>query len=170
MEGMERRRIADRLVAGAAFVVVAAVAVDAVRGHRSAAPPPSPPPPTTTTAAQVRVAPVPVRIRLVPSSTAFMRACVPARARLALAPGPRLVLRYEGPPCHLAPLALRAVVRWHDAKRLYDGPATARDALAGNYADGLTADARLVGPASVCGGHAVISGAGLVADGTIVCR
>jgi hypothetical protein len=178
MDDMRNRRIADRLVVGAAIVLVVAVGADAVRHHRSGRGAPATAPLVrTTTAAQLQsemgglpAARVPLQVRLVPSSTAFLRRCGASRASLALLAGPRLVLRYSGPPCHLPPLGLRAVLRWHDGKLLYDGAATAPDALAGNYADGSRGEAPLLGAASICGARATISGGGLATAGTVRCR
>jgi hypothetical protein len=167
MEGMLRsRRLADRLAVAAAIALVGAVAADALRHRHRAAPPTAAAP----AAKPLLAAPVPARIRLVPSSTAFLPRCAPARTSLALAAGPRLVLRYEGPPCHLPPLRLRAVVRSGGGGVLYRGRAVAADALAGNYAADSHADAPLLGAAARCGARVAIAGGGLDVRGRIRCR
>ena len=88
---------------------------------------------------------------------------------LSLSPGPRLVLRYDGPPCHLPPLRLHAVIRSTGGAALYDGPAPVQEPLAGNYAHGSRAEARLVLPPEACGGRATITGGGLAAAGRVRC-
>jgi len=160
------RRIADRLVLGAAIVLVTAIGADTLRHRHHAVTPPAP---AVRQAAGPVAAPVPVRIRLVPSSTAFLRRCDAAHTSLSLAPGPLLVLRYDGPPCHLPPLRLHAVVRAADGATLYDGPAPLEETLAGNYGRGSRAEARLVVPPEACGGRASIAGGGLVAAGRVRC-
>jgi hypothetical protein len=163
MEGMSGRRIADRLVVGAAIVLAAAIGADELRHHhRNTVAAPAAP--------RIAAAPVPLEIRLVPSSTAFLARCAADRTSLALAPGPFLVLRYDGPPCHLPPLHLRAVVRSADGTVRYDGPALAGEPLAGNYARDSRAAARLSATAAVCGARASIAGSGLATSGRVRCR
>jgi hypothetical protein len=168
MEGMPGRKIADRLVVAAAIVLAVAVGADALRkGHHHSAPRATP---QLRQPAGPVAAPVPATIRLVPSSTAFLQRCAPADTSLALAAGPRLVLLYDGPPCHLPPLRLHAVVRSTGGAVLYDGPAGVVQPLAGNYARESRTDARLVLPPAACGARVSISGGGLRATGRVRCR
>jgi hypothetical protein len=167
MEDMTRRRLADRLVLGAAIALAAAIGADALHHRRHAA---TVFPPAVRKSAGPVAAPVPARIRLVPSSTAFLRRCAPRRTSLSLTAGPRLLLRYDGPPCHLPPLHLRARVRTSAGALSYDGPALAGEPLAGNYARDSRIEAALLPRAAVCGGRVAITGGGLAAAGRIRCH
>ncbi len=90
-------------------------------------------------------APVPERVRLVPSTTAFLPRCANSSIRLSVGPGPVVTLRYAGRPCHVPPLHLRAVVRASDGHVVYVGPALAYEDLSGNYAGEGTAHGPLLG-------------------------
>jgi hypothetical protein len=167
MEVVRRTRLADRLVVGAAIGLAGAIAADALHHRRDAAAPRAP---VVRRAAEPVAAPVPASIRLVPSSTAFLRRCAALRTTLSLAPGPRLVLRYDGPPCHLPPLHLHARERSSGGALSYEGPALTGEPLAGNYARDSVVEAPLSAPAAVCGASATISGGGLRATGRVRCR
>ena len=108
---------------------------------------------------------MPVRVRLVPSSTAFLPRCPAADLHLALGPGPTLTLHFAGTRCHVPPLHLRAVVRDATGAVAYRGPAMGHEYLSGNYAGEGVAHGRLLAPC----GEVTISGSGLSASGTIRC-
>jgi len=159
----------DRLLVAALVVLVAAVAGDALRhrlsSHRAVAP-------RTTTAAggALTRAPVPERVRLVPSTTAFLPRCANAAIRLTVGPGPFVTLRYAGRPCHVPPLHLHEVVRTRDGSVAYAGPALAYEDLSGNYAGEGTARGRLLGACEPgAATAATVSGAGLSATGSVRC-
>lgn len=177
----------DRLLIGLALLLVAAVAVDAMRGHgERGAPaalsqPQKPPPkvPASTVAAQSEMsdpeigappAAVPERVRLVPSSTAFMRNCSSGSLRLSVGPGPTVSLTYEGGPCHVPPLRLHAVV--HDAagRVVYRGPALAYEYLSGNLAGRISRAAPLLFGCRSRPLQATVTGSGLRASGSVRCR
>ena len=145
----------DLLLVAALVVVVAAVAGDALRHRHHAAPTAAP-----SVAPSAR-APVPERVRLVPSTTAFLPRCAASAIRLTVGPGALLTLRYAGRPCHVPPLHLRAVVRASDGAVAYRGPALSYESLSGNYAGEGTAHGRLLG----CPGAATVTGQGLSASG-----
>ncbi len=98
----------DRLLVAALAVLVVAGAADALRHRHHAR---TPALPAVTTEAALPRAPVPARVRLVPSTTAFLPRCANSSIRLTVGPGPVVTLRYAGRPCHVPPLHLRAVVR-----------------------------------------------------------
>ena len=151
----------DRLLVLAAAALLIAIAADALKHHsRSAAPPV-----TTAQEAATPPAPVPERVRLVPSSTAFLPSCPAADLHLVVGPGPTLTLRFAGTRCHLPPLHLRAVVRSAAGAVAYRGPAMAHEYLSGNYAGEGVAHGRLLGPC----GDVTVSGSGLSASGTTRC-
>lgn len=176
----------DRVLVAAAALLVLAIGADAVRSHlrhRGAAPrPPAP----TTTRAVVPIprdadsemsdpgleieAPVPEHVRLVPSSTAFLQNCTARSLRLSLDPGPVLALRYDGPPCHVPPLHLLAVVRDAKGRLVYRGPALEREDLSGNVAGAHVARAPLAIGCRSLPLYATVSGYGLSADGPVRCR
>lgn len=159
----------DRVLVAALAVLVFAVAADALR-HRHASTHASSPPPAATTEAALPPAPVPERVRLVPSTTAFLPRCTNSSIRLAVGPGPVVTLRYTGPPCHVPPLHLRAVVRAADGHVTYAGPAMAYEYLSGNYAGEGVAHGRVLGGCRAGAATADVSGAGLSATGSIRCR
>jgi len=152
----------DRLLVLAAAALLVAISLDALRHHPHAA---SSPPATTAEAAALPPAPVPVRVRLVPSTTAFLPRCPAADLHLTLGPGPALTLRFAGTRCHVPPLHLRAVVRDATGAVAYRGPAMAHEYLSGNYAGEGVAHGRLLAPC----GEVTVSGSGLSASGTIRC-
>jgi hypothetical protein len=151
----------DRLLVLAAAALLIAISFDAVR-HRSHSPAP---PAAPTAEAAPPPAPVPARVRLVPSTTAFLPRCPAADLHLALGPGPTLTLHFVGTRCHVPPLHLRAVVRDATGAVAYRGPALAHEDLSGNYAGEGVARAQLLAPC----GDVTVSGSGLSASGTIRC-
>jgi len=173
----------DRLLIAAALVLAAVIAADALRGHRSSS---APAPAATTAAATLETqtwpahsemslppAPVPERVRLVPSTTAFLRNCPARSLALGVGPGPILSLSYAGGPCHVPPLRLHAVVRNAAGRIVYRGPALAHEDLSGNYAGKAEVFATLA-PRALAGCRstplrATISGSGLRASGPIRC-
>jgi hypothetical protein len=158
----------DRLLVAALVVVVVAGAADALR-HRHHARTPAPPATPTTEAALPR-APVPARVRLVPSTTAFLPRCANSSIRLTVGPGAVVTLRYAGRPCHVPPLHLRAIVRTADGHAVYAGPALAYEDLSGNYAGEGESHGRLLGACRAGAATAAVSGSGLSASGAIRCR
>jgi len=159
----------DRVLVAALAVLVVAVAADAL-SHRHGSPKSASPPPAATTAAALPPAPVPERVRLVPSTTAFLPRCADSAIRLAVGPGPVVTLRYSGRPCHVPPLHLRAVVRAQDGHVTYAGPAFAYEDLSGNYAGEGVAHGRLLAGCGAGAATAVVSGSGLSASGSVRCR
>jgi len=159
----------DRLLVAALVVLVAVVAGDALRhrlaSHRAAAPP------ATAAADALPRAPVPERVRLVPSTTAFLPRCANAAIRLTVGPGPYVTLRYAGRPCHVPPLHLHEVVRTRGARIAYAGPALSYEDLSGNYAGEGTARGRLLAAcaAGAADVTASVAGSGLAATGSIRC-
>jgi hypothetical protein len=151
----------DRLLVLAAVALLIAISLDALKHHRRNAAPPA----TTAQEAARPPAPVPERVRLVPSTTAFLPRCPAADLHLELGPGPTLTLHFTGTRCHVPPLHLRAVVRDATGAVAYRGPAMSREYLSGNYAGEGIAHARLLAPC----GDVTISGSGLSASGTIRC-
>jgi hypothetical protein len=151
----------DRLLVLAAAALLIAISVDALKRHSQSAAPPT----ATAQAAVIPPAPVPERVRLVPSSTAFLPDCPAADLRLVLGPGPTLTLHFAGTRCHVPPLHLRAVVRTATGAVAYRGPAMSHEYLSGNYAGEGVAHGRLLGPC----GDVTISGSGLSASGRIRC-
>ena len=160
-------RIDRLLVAGLALLVIAAGA-DALRHRIGSSHAPSPTP--ARAADSLPRASVPERVRLVPSTTAFLPRCENAAIRLTVGPGPEVTLRYTGRPCHVPPLHLRSVVRTRDGQVAYAGPALAYEDLSGNYADGDIAHGRLLGACEPGAATATVSGSGLSAAGAIRCR
>ena len=175
----------DRLIVAAALVLVAVVAIDGLRGHRSSSSSSQsfPPPPrsthvatrTDTNQAQVEFraspgeAPVPALVRLIPSDTAFLPNCPTRSLTLRLVSGPALRLHFVGSRCHVPPLHLRAEVRDAKGRLVYAGPALAHEDLSGNYAgEGITRAPLLVGCRSTPL-FATITGSGLTADGPVRC-
>jgi len=157
----------DRVLVAALAVLVVAGTADALRHrHRGR----EPAPPVTTTEAALPRAPVPERVRLVPSTTAFLPRCANASIRLAVGPRPVVTLRYAGRPCHVPPLHLRAVVRTADGRVVYAGRALAYEDLSGNYAGEGVSRGRLLGACSAGAATAEVSGSGLSASGSIRCR
>ena len=157
----------DRLLVAALAVLVVAGAADALRhGHHAR----TPVPPAVTTETALPRAPVPVRVRLVPSTTAFLPRCANSSIRLSVGPGTVVTLRYAGRPCHVPPLHLHAVVRTADGRVVYAGPALAYEDLSGNYAGEGTAHGPLLGACRPGAATAVVSGSGLSAAGSIRCR
>jgi hypothetical protein len=152
----------DRLLVLAAAALVVAISWDALRAapHRHAAPP-------VTAVAVPQAAPVPERIRLVPSSTAFLPTCPARDLRLSVGSGPWLTLRFTGSRCHLPPLHLRAVLR-AGGRVVYRGPALAHEELSGNYAVTGMARGRLLGCRRALV-QAEVRGAGLSAAGSVRC-
>ena len=159
----------DRVLVAALAVLVVAVAVDALR-HRHGSGHASPAPPAATTEPALPPAPVPERVRLVPSTTAFLPRCAESSIRLTVGPGPFVTLRYAGPPCHVPPLHLHAIVRTADGHVAYSGPAMAYEDLSGNYAGEGVAHGRLLGGCRAGAATAAVSGSGLSATGSIRCR
>ena len=157
----------DRLLVAALVVLVAIVAGDALRhrlaSHRAAAPP------ATAAADALPRAPVPERVRLVPSTTAFLPRCANAAIRLTVGPGPYVTLRYAGRPCHVPPLHLHEVVRTGDGRVVYAGPALSYEDLSGNYAGEGTTRGRLLDACDPGAATATVSGSGLSATGSIRC-
>ena len=157
----------DRLLVAALAVLVVAGAADALRhrhhGRASAGA-------AVTTAAALPRAPVPVRVRLVPSTTAFLPRCANSSIRLTVGPGPVVTLRYAGRPCHVPPLHLRAVLRTAGGHVAYAGPALAYEDLSGNYAGEGESHGRLLGACRSGAATAAVSGSGLSASGAIRCR
>jgi hypothetical protein len=123
-----------------------------------------------TTDAALPRAPVPERVRLVPSSTAFLPRCANASIRLTVGPDAQVRLRYVGRPCHVPPLHLHAVVRAADGHVTYAGPALAYEDLSGNYAGEGAAHGPLLGACRAGAATAVVSGSGLAASGSVSCR
>jgi hypothetical protein len=187
----------DRVLVAAALLLVAAVAVDALRGRggdrgplqaQQAAPPapattlerrtPGPAPFSGRQAqwsgsvakASVAEAPVPEAVRLVPSSTTFLPRCPRESLSLGVGPGPQLVLRFAGPRCHLPPLRLQATIRDSDEHIIYRGPALAAEELSGNFAGSGVRRARLVIGCRTERLVATVTGSGLDASGPIRCR
>jgi hypothetical protein len=159
----------DRILIVAVAVLVVVVGADALR-HRHGSPKQSSPPPAATTVSSLPPAPVPERVRLVPSTTAFLPRCANTSIRLAVGPGPVVTLRYAGPPCHVPPLHLRAIVRTADGHVAYAGPAMAYEDLSGNYAGEGVAHGRLLGTCRTGAATAAVSGSGLSATGPVRCR
>jgi hypothetical protein len=159
-------RIDRLLVAGLALLVVAAGA-DALR-HRFGSSRPAGPAPARAADSLPR-APVPERVRLVPSTTAFLPRCDNAAIRLMVGPGPEITLHYAGRPCHVPPLHLRSVVRTRAGEVAYAGPAMAYEDLSGNYAGEGAAHGRLLGACDPGAATATVSGSGLSATGSVRC-
>ena len=157
----------DRLLVAALAVLVVAGAADALR-HRHHARVTAPP--AAATEAALPRAPVPELVRLVPSTTAFLPRCANSSIRLTVGPGPVVTLRYAGPPCHVPPLHLRAVVRTTDGRVAYAGPALAYEDLSGNYAGEGVSHGRLLGACRAGAATAAVNGSGLSAGGAIRCR
>ena len=151
----------DRLLVLAAAALLVAISVDALKRHSRRSAPPA----ATARAAVIPPAPVPERVRLVPSSTAFLPRCLDADLRLVLGPGPTVTLHFTGTRCHVPPLHLRAVVRDATGAVAYRGPALAHEDLSGNYAGAGVAHGRLLGPC----GDVTVSGSGLSASGATRC-
>ena len=159
----------DRLLVAALIVLVAVVAGDALR-HRLSSHQASGRRTATTAAGALARAPVPERVRLVPSTTAFLPRCANAAIRLTVGPGPLVTLRNAGRPCHLPPLHLREGVRTRDGSVAYAGPALAYEDLSGNYAGEGTARGRLLGACEPgAATAATVSGSGLSATGSVRC-
>jgi hypothetical protein len=161
-----RRRWVDAVLVAAACALALAVAVDALRGSSSHGRPRAP---------AVPPAAVPDRVALRGSpETAFLPRCAPERLRLAIATGPRLVLRYRGGRCHLARLELRATVRDDAGTIVYEGAAVEPGALAGNLAGAVVLTAPLLPRELRCRLplplRVRVAGAGLAAGGTVRCR
>ena len=153
----------DRLLVAALAVLVVAGAADALRHRHHAR---TPAPPAVTTAAALPRAPVPVRVRLVPSTTAFLPRCANSSIRLTVGPGPVVTLRYAGRPCHVPPLHLRAVVRdGGRACRRTPAPRSRTRICPGNYAGEGVAHGRLLGACRAGAATAAVSGSGLSASG-----
>ncbi|HVP74682.1 MAG TPA: hypothetical protein VMS63_01575 [Gaiellaceae bacterium] len=150
----------DRLLVLAAAALLIAISWDALAHRRPAARPVA-----TPAARPPPEAPVPERIRLVPSSTAFLPTCPARDLHLSVGPGRALTLRFAGTRCHVPPLHLRAVVRDATGAVAYRGPAMAHEDLSGNYAGEGIAHARLLAPC----GDVTVSGSGLSAGGTTRC-
>jgi len=159
-------RIDRLLVAGLALLVIAAGA-DALR-HRIGSSHAADPAPRRAAASLAR-APVPERVRLVPSTTAFLPRCENAAIQLTVGPGPEITLRYAGGPCHVPPLRLRAVVRRRGGEVAYAGPAMSYEDLSGNYAGEGVAHGRLLGACDPGAATATVSGSGLSAAGSVRC-
>jgi hypothetical protein len=123
-----------------------------------------------TLVAEAGPAPVPEHVRLVPSTTAFLPRCARRSITLSLLPGPQLALRYYGPPCHLPPLRLRALVRDARGRVVYRGPALAHEELSGNFAASSEARAPLVIGCRSGRLFVTVSGSGLHASGSARCR
>ena len=157
----------DRLLVAALAVLVVAGAVDALRHRHHAR---ATAPPAVTREAALPRAPVPERVRLVPSTTAFLPRCATSSIRLSVGPAPVVTLRYTGRPCHVPPLHLRAVVRTADGHVVYAGPALAYEDLSGNYAGEGAAHGPLLGACRAGAATAAVSGSGLSAAGSIRCR
>jgi hypothetical protein len=168
MCGRMRNRL-DRVLVAALAVLVVAGAADALR-HRHGSAKSGSPPPAATTEAALPPAPVPERVRLVPSTTAFLPRCANSSIRLTVGPGPDVTLRYTGRPCHVPPLHLRAVLRATDGQVAYAGPAFAYEDLSGNYARDGVGHGRLLGACRDGAATAVVRGSGLSASGSIRCR
>jgi len=151
----------DRLLVLAAAALLIAISLDALRRHPQTAAPA----PAATAESALPPAPVPERVRLVPSTTSFLPRCPATDLHLALGPGPTLTLRFAGTRCHVPPLHLRAVVRDATGAVTYRGPAMAHEYLSGNYAGAGVAHARLLAPC----GDVTVSGSGLSAAGTVRC-
>jgi hypothetical protein len=164
MEAMKRL---DRLLIAAVLVLAAAAAADALRGRGSHGRPTAAEPRSEMSRGE---APVPERIRLVPSDTAYLPACAAPALRLSVGPGPQLALRYAGPPCHVAPLHLRAIVRGAGGRVVYRGPAMAREELSGNFAGRGETHGRLLVGCRSAQLMATVRGSGLRARGSIRCR
>jgi hypothetical protein len=174
----------DRVLIGLALLLVAAVAADAMRGPGGTRTPaadtqPLKPLPASTVAAvsemsdpglEAPPAPVPERVRLVPSTTAFMRNCSSRSLRLSVGPGPTISLAYDGGPCHVPPLRLRAVVRDAAGRLVYRGPALAYEDLSGNLAGRISKAAPLLSGCRSRTLRATVAGSGLFASGSIRCR
>jgi hypothetical protein len=155
----------------AAAVLVAAVAVDALRGHGHRRSEPRRP----VAAARLAAAAPPERVSLRGSpETAFLPRCPARRLSLTVARGPALVLRYRGFPCQLRLPRLEATVRDSGGKLVYRGPALRRNALAGNLGNGAERSAPLVPGLLHCDVQAPlvveVRGAGLAARGVTRCR
>lgn len=164
---MEAVKQLDRLLVCLVCLVVAAAAADALHGHGHGTGSVSAP--RHAAAAARGPAPVPDLVRLVPSDTAFLRNC-PARAlALAVGPGPELVLRYRGRPCHVPPLRLQATATDLSSVVVYRGPALAHEDLSGNYAGEGVARGRLLVPCPAGRLRVRVFGSGLAARGTVAC-
>ena len=157
----------DRLLVAALAVLVVAGAADALR-HRHHARMPAPP--AVTTEAALPRAPVPARVRLVPSTTAFLPRCANSSIQLDRRPGAGRHAPLRGRPCHVPPLHLRAVLRTADGRVAYAGPALAYEDLSGNYAGEGVSHGRLLGACRAGAATATVSGSGLSASGAIRCR
>jgi hypothetical protein len=113
------RRLLDRLLIAAALGIVALVVASALAPHfrhtaREAAAEPASvgttalkPDPTSIS---IVVGHSDIALHASPETT-FLRLCRFERLDFGVRPGPKLVLRYDGPPCHLPELDLTAAVR-----------------------------------------------------------
>ncbi len=151
----------DRLLVLAAAALLIAISLDALKHRPQSAAPPA----TQAREAAPPPAPVPERVRLVPSTTAFLPRCPAADLHLAVGPGPTLTLHFAGTRCHVPPLHLHTVVRDGTGAVAYRGPAMSHEYLSGNYAGEGVAHARLLGPC----GDVTVSGSRLSASGTTRC-
>jgi hypothetical protein len=115
------RRVLDRLLIAAALGIVALVAASALAPHfrhtdreaaaeRAAATTFTTAPKPDPTSISIVVGHSDIALHASPETT-FLRLCRFDRLDIGVRPGPRLVLRYDGPPCHLPELDLMAAVR-----------------------------------------------------------
>jgi hypothetical protein len=160
------RNRSDRVLIAALAVLVVVVAATALRHGRGSS---ETAPPALTGDASLPRAPVPERVRLVPSSTAFLPRCANASIRLTVGPGPVVSLRYAGRPCHVPPLHLHAVLRAANGDVTYAGPALSYEDLSGNYAGEGAAHGPLLGACRTRSATAVVTGSGLSASGSVSC-
>ena len=167
------RRWGDRLLVAAAAVLVAVVALDAVRGRLERR---ADEQRRASTVAQLAAAAPPERVSLRGSpETAFLPRCPVRRLSLALVRGPAVVLRYRGAfPCQLRLPQLEATVRDRTGTLLYRGPALRPHALSGNLGNGAERSAPLVPGLLHCDVQTSLDvevrGAGLAARGVTRCR
>jgi hypothetical protein len=116
------RRWVDRLLIAAALGIVALVAASALASHfrsttrvEAIATTPHPPPlgaeaRSDPTSISIVVGQSDIALHASPETT-FLRLCRFDRLDIGVRPGPRLVLGYDGPPCHLPELDIQAAVR-----------------------------------------------------------
>jgi hypothetical protein len=183
--------LGNRVAVAAVVLLVVVVAADALRGHvgggsgPAAASTPvaiSKTPPLRIAArpsasgdwvVAQRIAPAAIALRGSPE-TMFLASCAPRDLHLRIRAWRALALTYDGPPCHVPPLELRAVVRDRSGAVLYRGAALAGDPLSQSFAGSGRALAPLR-PALIACRHREpvvlqVAGSGLAATGLVRCR
>lgn len=184
------RRLGNRFAVAAAVLLTVVVAADALRVHigggtepaavwtateRSQSPSlrivPGPQAPGQWVVAQIAPAVIPLRGS---PETMFLPSCAARDLHLRVRAWRALALTYDGPPCHVPPLELRAVVRDRSGAVLYRGAALSGEPLSQGFAGHGLALAPLRPAVLVCRRRdpvrVQVTGGGLSAAGVVRCR